>query len=279
MSNNSTLKPRPYWHVDAKWIAGLLLVPFLGATLLAYNLVQLTAEEPAIESLSLVLALLLSEGGLDDQAEIIKFQQQLESSPGGSLQPIPGLRVTIDKDELAGFSPREARMAFFRKFAEPIYAGGAEGLAALANDPQMRAQILEGGGMLNLFTLQNHQQLQRGFLVLGVITLFLFIPLIFFSYRFGRLGSPTCVLFAASLPGAILFGFLSTLGLQAQATPPPREAGVTALAGYIASNILPQLAQAFSRTYLILLAASLVLLLVALIGSFGSRASLKENQL
>ncbi|HEX7259485.1 MAG TPA: hypothetical protein VF272_00970 [Candidatus Saccharimonadia bacterium] len=40
-------KSRPYWHVDAKWICGLLLVVMLGAGLFAVGLYRLTERSSA----------------------------------------------------------------------------------------------------------------------------------------------------------------------------------------------------------------------------------------
>ncbi|MFH1218738.1 MAG: hypothetical protein V1679_02770 [Candidatus Peregrinibacteria bacterium] len=44
--------PRPYWHVDAKWIAGLILTLTLTLTLISYNLNQVTEEKIITETIS-----------------------------------------------------------------------------------------------------------------------------------------------------------------------------------------------------------------------------------
>ena len=68
-----------------------------------------------------------------------------------------------------------------RKLAEPIYQSGAQGLAALADDAKMRQEIVEGGGLLDLFTRDTHESLRRALLILCFVSLLLFIPLILFS--------------------------------------------------------------------------------------------------
>src|SRR5688572_13330556 len=98
------LKPRPYWHVDAKWITGLLLAFVLGLTLLVYTLVQITAEDPAVDTLSMTMALLFSPQGLDDETEIAQFRQQLSANSEASLQPILGLQITIQATDIANLS-------------------------------------------------------------------------------------------------------------------------------------------------------------------------------
>lgn len=146
MSTEHTPKPRPYWHMDAKWIVGLILVFVLALTLLVSSLVQVTGEKPAVDTLSMVMALVLSEGGLDDESDAAEMREQLRASSEGSIQPIPGLRITISEEEIANLSPRQVRLAFMRKLAEPIYEGGAQELAALADDAKMQQDIIEGRG-------------------------------------------------------------------------------------------------------------------------------------
>lgn len=135
----------------------------------------------------------------------------------------------------------------------------------------------EGGGALDLFTWDTHESLRRGLVILGVVSLVLFIPLILFSYRFGRLGNTGCVLFVASLPGAIFFGLLSTVARSAETAPPAREAGMTAMAGYVASNVLPPLAPIIARNYVISLALGFGLMLLAVLGSLVWRLSRKRE--
>ena len=257
-------KPRPYWHVDAKWITGLLLVVVLNAALLIFSLVQVTAKGPAVNTLSTMLAVMLSPAGLDDATDITILRQRLQASPNKSLQVIPWLRITIQEKDLAGLSPREARLFLMRLLAEPIYDGGSQGLAALVDDPEIRANILAGGAPLDVFTLKTHETLQRVALIPALIFLALLVPLILFSYRFGRIGSPGCVLFAACLPGALVSGFLSTIKPPGAVVAPAPDAGAQAVVSYMASLIIPSLAEIAAHTYWIVLALGFGLMLLAL---------------
>jgi len=266
MNTEQTQKPRPYWHVDAKWIFSLLLICVLGVTLLVYGLVRITAEQPAVETLTMATALMFSPNGLDDETEIAEMQRLLALNPDGSIQPIPGLRITVNEEEIEGLTPREIRLLFFRKWAEPIYQGGIDGLAALADDPELKSQIIEGGGLFNMLTLQTHQSLNRGLVVGLVLSFFLLIPVVLFSYRFGRVGSPGCVLFFASLPGALLFALIAT-AVKPTSEPPVTEGSALGLLGYLISIVLPDMAQSLRNSYLIFLAVGLGLMLLAGLGS------------
>jgi hypothetical protein len=277
MSSEHTPKPRPYWHVDAKWIAGLLLSLTLSVTLLIFGLVQVTAEKPAIDVLTLGMALMYSPNGLDDETEIEEMRQLLEASPDGSIQPIPGLQISVRERDIEGLTPREVRLHFFRMWAEPVYQDGIEGLADLADDPELRSEIIEGGGLFNVLTLKTHQALQRGLVVAVIASLLLFIPLVIFSYRFGRIGSPGCVFFFASLPGVLFFSLIG-IAIKPISEPPVAEGSMTGMLGYLVSNLLPSLAKSIAQGYLIFLAVGLGLLLLAGLSNTIWRVTHKQRQ-
>lgn len=269
MNSNERLRnARPYWHIDAKWVAGLLLVVVLSVTLLVFNLVQITAERPATEIIATVMATLFSRHGLDDESEIAQMRSALRASPDGTLQPIPGLPIVIREKDIAGLSPRQIRLYAFRQLATPLYRGGAAGLAAQISDPEARQSLAGGIGFLELFTLKTHRVLRRVFLVLVGVCLLLLVPLIFFSYRFGRLGSPGVVLFAASLPGAA-FSVLLWMAVRNQevSAVPGEEEGLTGMLSAMLANVLPHIAPIMARNYLIALALGFGLMLLAVLGS------------
>jgi len=272
-------RPRPYWHVDAKWISGLLLTFVLGLTLVVYGLVQVTAEKPAVDTLSMAMAVSLSGKGLDDETEIAEMRLRLAASPTGEIQPFPGLTLTIREEDFAGMTGRQARLSFFRKLAEPIYRQGGEGLAELASDAETRAAVSQGVGVASFLSLKTHLLLQRAFTILLIVCVALALPLIYFSFRFGRLASPGCVLVVASLPGAALLAFFGWAFRPPPATPSP-EAGMTERLGALAAEIVPPLAQLLARTFLYALAFGVVLIFLSLVGAlvFHRRRPAQDSQ-
>jgi len=259
---------RPYWHVDAKWVAGLLLLCVLGTGLLLASLWWVTAERPAVDTVSTFLALSFSPKGLDDETEIAQLRQTLRASPTGVVQPVEGLRVTVREEDIVGRSPREVRLYLFGQLAGPFYREGLDGLTAMADDPEVQRRIEQGVGPLVLFTAAAHRTLQRALILVGICTGVLLVPLIAFSYRFGRVGSPGVVLFAASLPGTVLSSLVRLwLRRAVVAVPPTEEAGLAEVARYFATNALLPLVQPISRIYLLALVGGLGLALLALVGS------------
>ncbi len=260
-------KPRPYWHVDAKWITGIMLLFVFSLTLVSYCLFQITAEKPAVDVLSTAMALALSKNGLDDEKDIVQFRQTLSQSPDKSIQPIPFLNIKIREQDIANLSPRETRLYLFRQIAEPLYKDGAQGLASLTNDPEIQKKMSDGVGLLGVFSLKTHQALQRVFYILGAISLVLLIPLVFFSRRFGRIASPGFIIIIASLPGAVLFNLINlSFKNSAAPKPPAQEEGMGAMASYAASTILPPLTQIVSNIYLTILLLGFGLILLSFTG-------------
>ena len=276
MSSKDAPRSRPYWHVDAKWITGLLLTVLLSLTLLVYGLVQITSEKPAVDTLTMTMALTSSRHGLDDKTEIEEVRKRLGAGSGGTFEPIPGLRLSVTEEDLANLSPRELRLSLFRQIAEPFYREGTEGLAELVEEPELEKGLAGGAGALSFFTLEMHQRLRGTFLFLGIISLLLFIPLTFFSHRFGRLAGPGCVLILASLPGAILFNLISAAP-QPAAKPPVEEADMSGMLGYLAANLVPPLAEIIARTYTIALVLGLVLAISSVFGSLIWRLSRRRS--
>ena len=275
MTDEGIKRERPYWHVDAKWVAGLLLAGVLTVTMLVHSLAQITDEDFAVDSIALALVLTLAESDLDDDNALEEFLLQVRASPDGTLQLVPGLRITVREEEIAGLSPREAAMTIMRKAAEPLYHRGAQGLADLADDPELGEQILEGGGLFNILTRETHYSLRRALPILVGICLVLLLPVVFFSHRFGRLGSPGFVMCAASLPGAVLFSILATIGGAEGVVSPAREEGIARLGSYLASEILPPLAQVMSRNHLLFLFTGIGLMAIAILGSLIWRSTRK----
>jgi hypothetical protein len=260
-------KPRPYWHVDAKWIAGLLLVFTLSAGLLLYGLVAVTSEPVAVRLLSVLLASAFSPAGLDAEGDLREMTEMLAASPDGSIQPIPGLRIVIHAEDIEGLSPREARIFFFRQMAEPLYRGGAEGLADLANNPEMKQSIVEGAGLMELFSQRTHDRLRELILIPLALSLLLGSFLVAFSYRFGRLFSPGCALFVAVAPCAAVSAFL-TMVINNPPPPNPNPAGEPGMGSALsaaAANAMPEVIPALMKIYrpIVLLAVGLMVLAIA----------------
>jgi hypothetical protein len=268
MNPGNLPRPRPYWHVDAKWICGLLLLVVLSLTFLVFVLHQITAAGRGIRLLTSFLASAYVPLGMEDEGDLEQARQRIAAAPNGEWQPIPGLEIRVRQGDIAGLSPRQARLWFFRQLAEPLYFEGAAGLARLATGPQTRAGLAQGIGPLDFISQQTHGQAQKALLVGGLAALLLGAALVFFSFRFGRLVSPGCVIFLAALPGLLLF----EAGRSWLAQPLPLDgAGAEPFLGLrfnqIAKEAFPEAIGFGWRVYLALVLLGLGLMVLALLGS------------
>ncbi len=274
MSTSQVKKPRPYWHLDAKWITGILLLLLLNFTFLIYFLMQLTAPAQGITLLSTILASSFSfeSGGLDAAGDIDIMRQKIAESPNGEWQPIPGLQIVIREQDIAGKTPREARVWFFSQLAKPLYFQGEQGLASLMTDPEMKNSLQGGVGPLGIISAQTHSSLVKFFAPFALASLLVLGLLIYFSYRFGRLGSPGCVIFMTAIPG-LLFWLLARGWTDQVARNPTSLSDASALARYtqLAADVVPIILQTAVRVYLSLLGLGVFLMLVAFMGTIFVR--------
>jgi hypothetical protein len=257
--------------VDAKWVTAILLLFLLSATFLTFTLVQITGEEQGIEILTVTLASSFSRNGLDQEQDIQIMHEKIAESPDGAWQPLPGLNISVREEDIAGLSPREIRLWFFRQLAEPIYHEGQAGLAKLATDPEMAKNMQGSLGVLGFISAETHARLNRILTVLGLISFALLSLLAYFSYRFGRLGSPGCVIFLSAVPGVAMFSMMRGW-LERAGQNPGAETEATALTIYtqmaekLAVDVLPAIVQKSLQTYLILTVIGLTLMLGAVLG-------------
>ena len=274
MDTSRERKPRPYWHVDAKWITGILLLIALNVTLLALILVLATAPEQGITLLTTTLASSYSAqgGGLDETGDIEIVKHKIAESPDGEWQPIPGMRIVVRVEDIAGMTPREMRLWFFRQMAEPIYYDGADGLASLMTDPDMQSELEGGVGPLGIISAETHGNLKTALAVSGLISLVLLGLLVFFSHRIGRVGSPGCIVLLAAVPGLVLLS--GALGwLEHSAQPPAAGGEETFITHYtqLAVDVLPGVVNQAIQIFLALTVLGAALMLVALVGAIFLR--------
>jgi hypothetical protein len=199
-------KPRPYWHVDAKWIAGILLFFSLGTSLLVGAAHNLTEEKTAIEIGTVTIASLFSPDGLDAPGDLTPLREKLAASPDKKIAPIPNFpNATITEEDINTLSPRELRLKIFRQVVTPIYHKGVAGAAKdFTSDPAQQKQFTKDAQLLQLLTRQTHDTL-GAVLMIGVgASIVLTLAFVFFSWRWGRVGNLGFMLLLVSVPGSLL---------------------------------------------------------------------------
>lgn len=184
MIKSTSPKKRPYWHVDAKWLTGIILVVLLNITFISFLLVQITSPKNGINLLAGILASSFSfeGGGMDASGDIEVMREKIAESVDGKWRPIAGMEIFVQEEDIAGKTPREVRLWFFRQWAEPLYRDGAEGLKDLISDPEMEQGLDEGIGPLGFINAKTHGKLLVVFLVCGLTSLPFLLLLVYFSH-------------------------------------------------------------------------------------------------
>ncbi len=259
--------PRPYWHVDAKWICGLLLVVSLAITLLLAGVTRLTERDQAIDINTHLLAATFSPRGLDDASGIEDFRRQLAHDPDGRVAPLPGFSHEITREQMEMLSPRELRLAVFRPLTERAYDDGIEGLAAEAA-PTQREQIRRDAAAFGVLSRDTHETAVTTLAVTGGLSLLLLIGLVFFSHRFGRLVSPGIVFLLAGV-GALPLLTIRSIAMNSE--PSGRV-------GSVLGEVTPRVTEAMLLPYAAAAVAGTALLLTAAVGRIAYGITRKKRE-
>ncbi len=203
--NKTLSKPRPYWHVDAKWVAGILLFLSLGACLLLYNLSALTERDEAVNISATVVASLFSPKGLNDDNGLREFRQQAAKMPGTTIVPIQQFpSIKISKHDALTLNAADLKIAIFSQITGPIYDLGLDDAAKqFTPKPSDQQNFIQQAQLLGILTKQTHTLLQVLFLGSVAVSVVLAALLVLFSAGWGRLVSPGVVLLAISPIGSL----------------------------------------------------------------------------
>ena len=127
----------PGWRADVKWLAGIVLA--IAATAAAALFCLALLSRPA--SGSQVLAGILRPVLLGEDGSRIAARSESEFTPGGPLQLLPGLEISLDPTELADFDAEQAQNRIAGVMTSLLREGGRDGVLALASDSQLLRQL------------------------------------------------------------------------------------------------------------------------------------------
>lgn len=260
-------EPRPYWHLDAKWIVGLLLTVTILATLLAYILFKITQREVAIRSTAIIIASLFSPEGLDEAKSFQEAKTKFLADKD-QFQPLPGLKIFVTRDDLEQLSPRGIRIKIFSQITQAFYDGGDNGLQQITQEGQSAQELAGSLKLLSPFTQKGHLLIQKILNFSLIINTILLLGLIYFSTRWGKLFSLALIIFLSSFPLTVLLFLIKASLDKGIATSPPTKEALNSVAGYAAANAFGSSVQLLSTQFVRLtLGALSILLLMIIIGS------------
>jgi hypothetical protein len=262
-------RPRPYWHVDVKWIVGILLFFALGAALLLFNLSKVTEREFVVETSATVVAGLFSRDGLDSDEGLDDLRKKAEAMPGDTITPIEQFKwLTISKQDIQTLSPRELRVKLFSQITGPIYDKGLEAAAMdFTTSKKDQESFVRDASLLGVVTKDTHETVKRLTWIVGAVALVLMVVMILFSAGWGRLVGPAVVMLLVSVPGALV-------GLLVKSRPPEGGSPLQSLPLGAAESLGNSLGQSYGTAAVV----GFSLLFIALVGKIVQRIFKKRRE-
>ncbi len=252
------------WRIDAKWLFGLICLSAIIVAAVLYSASKLTERDVATGVFSGVMTTFAKEGeGSEDFGEI----QALAAASPDEEFTIEGITLPVKGSEIADLSYDEAVDLVVGRIAQTLYTDGPESVEQFFNaTPVADSEETSPGegeefslGPFALLTQNTNDIIRRIFTFSLIPILVLAVPLVFFSRRFGRLGSPGIVLTVGAAPFALLWL------IAKQAT---KNADTDGINGALAEPLSP-MAGDVSTTFLWLLALGVALVLAAVAGHIG----------
>lgn len=278
---SDTLRLRPYWHVDLKWICAILLTAVLAATLPVTVAHRLTEKGPATNLIAYTMAGMTSPQGIDSEAGLAEMKARVLEK-GSETVKLAGIDVVFTAQDMNTLSPRELRLKVFRAFADRFYDQGAKGLAQNQGFDAATVKKFENdASLINLFSAEMHERIGTVLLWMALADLLLVAAVIFFSRRFGRLVSPGVVFLLVGLPGIVLGAIASQNPEVTGAARSENPSDPMAMIGLFGSYVAPLIAPHAAGIYLFVLLSGAVMLVVAALGriayGFVQRGSSKDS--
>ncbi len=252
---------RGSWRIDAKWLFGLICLATIIVAGVLYSASKVTERDAATGIFSSILISVAKDG--EGAEEFEEYQALAVASPDEDFT-IRGASLPIKGRELIGLSYDEALELVVGRIAVMLYTDGPESVeqfftAASGSDseePSAGEDEEISLGPLGLLTQDSHDKIRRIFTFSLIAVLISAVLLVFFSRRFGRLGSPGIILAVGTVPLALLW-FTAK-----QAT---KNADPDGIEGALAEALSP-VAGGVASDFLMLLILGIVLTVAAVVG-------------
>ena len=253
----NTPKTRPYWHVDLKWMFGILAFLSLWGALLMNAFATLTERQNATEVTSSFVSNIFKSNNVDVSATIAQLKAQAAFLPDDAVISLPNLpSVKITKSDLMTKSNEEIQKLAIDQLTGPIYDQGLDKTASdLTQNTTEQKSFKQQAGILGVISKQTHDFLSLASKVVLATSLIWFTGLIYFSAGWGRIVSPGVVLVAVSPVGVVIGGLLELLAKKNES-----------LLNIVPQSVMSNLATAINGTYRTAMLAGIGLLVAAGIG-------------
>jgi len=234
---------RASWLVDAKWVCGLLCLLCVLVAGLLYSVAAMTGRDTATGLFTATVGGMVSSQLSDE--EYAQIAAAAAQNPDAEYT-IGGTTLTVKGSEIAGLSKDQAVALVVGRIAAVNYEQGpdvAEALITASGEDGKDFSL----GPVGPLTQSTHDSVRPYYIGFALAAAALSAPLVFFSRKFGRLGSPGFVLMLGSAPFALLWRLLEDKAASVNS-----ETGIfaSALAGAI-TGPASDLSWGFTRLLLV----------------------------
>lgn len=276
-------KKRPYWHVDAKWISGIIFLVFFITGILFLNISQIISQNNVIDTAAVKIESSIKE-------ETSKF---FDSSGKPLAQDkkiiLAGLNTAQDKaEELknnAEDSAKEINPLNFGKDLARLAVYKLEGLmysrvsnalnvasekieAMDLKDANLQDKIKSAIEIPKVYSQKQYLRYRNDAIILLTIALLFLLAAIYFSSGFGRLSTPGFLILMAIFPGFFMLmsfdNYLKTSPLNNLLSSDQKIVRILAEA---ILNAFKEQANSILAVYKYLFFSALILLIIGILGS------------
>lgn len=252
------------WRVDAKWLFGIACLIAIVVAGVLYSASKLTEHDAATGVFTGVMTSFAKGGGGEEG--FAELQAQAAANPDQEFV-IEGATLPVKGSELVGLTYDEAVELVVGHISETFYTDGPAAVEQYFEDAPAEEPV-EGAvgesdgfwlGPFALLTQDGHDTAGTLFTFSLIAVAVLAVPLVFFSRRFGRLGSPGLVLSAGAAPFALAWFAVK------EATENPGDDGP----GDALAEALSSAAGDLSGDFLALFVLGVALMVAAVAGNVG----------
>ncbi|TSC90515.1 MAG: Uncharacterized protein CEN92_465 [Candidatus Berkelbacteria bacterium Licking1014_96] len=277
------IKKRPYWHVDAKWISGIIFLVFFITGILFLNISQIISQKNALDIASSKI-----ESSIKEEVSQF-FDKNGKPLVQDKKIILSGLNTAKDKvEELKNnaedsakeinplnFGKDLARLAAY-KLEGLMYARVSDALGTAADkisaldlkEANIKDKIMAEITIPKVYSQKQYLRYRNDAIIFLFAALLFLVTAIYFSSGFGRLSTPGFLILMASMPGFFMLmsfdNYLKTSPLNNLLSSNQKIVRVLAEA---ILNAFKEQSSSILAVYKYLFFSALILLVIGILGS------------
>lgn len=293
-------KKRPYWHIDAKWISGIIFLVFFVTGILFLNISQIISKNNVVDTASSKIEASIEEeiskffdnkgrpliqdkemilGALNlTKNEMDSLNQKAEQSANNAGPSLLSSYSQIFQNplnfgkNLASFFAYKLEAMMYGRISNALDTANEKVSTLDLKDTNIKDKIMSSIAIPKIYSQKQYERYRNDAIIFLIIASFFLIIAIYFSSGFGRLATPGFLILMSSLPGFFLLlsfdNYLHTSPLNNLLTSDQKI--IQILADAILSSFKEQ-SNSILVVYKYLFFSALVLLVIGIIGIILSK--------